>query len=276
MKKQWKRFFLGIIIFVCMFLGIVNENAAAYGSGHPSRLVDDGDLLTDEEERRLIEKLDDISGRQQCDVIIVTAGSLNGKTATKYADDYFDYNGYGLGNEKDGILLLISMEERNWAISTHGAAIDAFTDAGQEAMTDQFVPKLSEGDYLDAFDQFAELCDDFLTQAATGEPYDVNNLDSEDSIFSMPGVRIGLAIGSGCLLAFIVVSVMKGTLKSVRSQAAASSYIRPGSLHITKSHDYFLYRHISKTAKPKDHDSGGSSTHVSSSGETHGGSSGSF
>ena len=40
----------------------------------------------------------------------MTAGSLNGKTATKYADDYFDYNGYGLGNEKDGILLLISMK----------------------------------------------------------------------------------------------------------------------------------------------------------------------
>lgn len=261
-----------------MFLGIVNENVAAYNSGHLPRLVDEGDLLTDEEERRLIEKLDDISGRQQCDVIIVTTGSLNGKTATEYADDYFDYNGYGLGNEKDGILLLVSMKERNWAISTHGAAIDAFTDAGQEAMTDQFIPKLSEGDYLDAFNQFAELCDDFLIQAATGEPYDVHNLDSEEDsdILAIPGVMPGLAIGSGCLLAFIVVSVMKGTLKSVRSQAAASSYIRPGSLHITKSYDYFLYRHISKTAKPKDHNSGGSSTHVSSSGSTHGGSSGSF
>lgn len=261
-----------------MFLGLMDGSVAAYGGGHPSRLIDEGDLLTEEEEHELTEKLDQISERQQCDVIIVTANSLNGKTATEYADDYFDYNGYGLGNKKDGILLLVSMKERTWAISTHGAAIDAFTDAGQEAMTDQFVPKLSEGDYFDAFDQFAELCDDFLIQAATGEPYDVHNLDSEEDsdILAIPGVMPGLAIGSGCLLAFIIVSVMKGTLKSVRGQAAASSYVRPGSLHITKSYDYFLYRHVSKTAKPKNNDSGGSSTHVSSSGETHGGSSGSF
>ncbi len=33
--------------------------------------------------------------------------------------------------------------------------------------------ELSSGEYAKAFDCFADLCDDFLTQAATGEPYDV-------------------------------------------------------------------------------------------------------
>ena len=61
--------------------------------------------------------------RQSCDVIVVTVASLDGKTAESYADDYFDFNGYGLGQDRDGILLLLSMEDRDWAISTHGFAL---------------------------------------------------------------------------------------------------------------------------------------------------------
>lgn len=269
MKKQWSIFFLCII--VCFWISGMETNAI---SEHPKRLVDESGLLTSGEADRLLEQLDEISERQQCDVVIVTAHSLDGKTATAYADDYFDYNGYGLGVQKDGILLLVSMGEREWAISTHGEAIDVFTDNGQESMTDLFVPKLSDGNYFGAFEQFAELCDEFLTQAKTGEPYDVKNEYNSHTAF--PNYFILIAIGSGVLIALVVVSIMKGTLKSVRTQVTADNYIRSNSLHIRHQHDYFLYRHISKTARPKDNDSGGSSIHVSSSGETHGGSSGSF
>lgn len=52
------------------------------------------------------------------------------------ADDFYDYNGYGYGEEGDGIIFLISMEERKWQISTCGFGITAFTDAGQEYMAD--------------------------------------------------------------------------------------------------------------------------------------------
>ena len=41
-----------------------------------------------------------------------------GKTAEAYADDYYDYNGYGYGENDDGLLLLVSMGEREWAITT--------------------------------------------------------------------------------------------------------------------------------------------------------------
>ena len=39
-------------------------------------------------------ELDEISEKQQCDVVVVTENSLDGKSAQDYADDFFDYNGY--------------------------------------------------------------------------------------------------------------------------------------------------------------------------------------
>ncbi len=54
------------------------------------------------------------------------------------------------------------------------------------------------------------------------------------------------------VLAFIVTGVMKGQLKTVRSQSDAGSYIRPGSMMVTASEDIFLYRNVTRTPRPKD------------------------
>lgn len=125
-------------------------------------LVDEASLLSASEEKVLLEKLEDISQKRKCDVAVVTVESLGNKSATAYADDFYDYNGYGYGVNDDGILLLISMEKRDWAITTYGFAKTAFTKSGQEYMVEQFRPYLSDGDYSKAFLCFADLCDDFL------------------------------------------------------------------------------------------------------------------
>jgi len=63
---------------------------------------------------------------------------------------------------------------------------------------------------------------------------------------------------------------MKGQLKSVRFKSAASDYTKAGSMNVTESRDLFLYRTVSRREKPREN-SGGSSTHTSSSGRSHGG-----
>ena len=88
---------------------------------------------------------------------------------------------------------------------------------------------------------------------------------------------IASLVGVG--LAMFIVGRMKAQLKTVRFQAAAGDYMKSGSLNITESKDTFLYNTVTRTAKPKNTDSGssgGSSTHTSSSGETHGGGGGKF
>ena len=88
-----------------------------------SRLADQAGLLDTDQKESLCNTLDEISEREQVDVIIVTTNSLEGKTAQAYADDYFIDHGYGQGEDGDGILFLVDMGDRNWAIATHGYAV---------------------------------------------------------------------------------------------------------------------------------------------------------
>ena len=239
-----------------------------------TRVVDMADLLDNSEEAALLSMLDEISIRQELDVVVVTVNTLDGKTPMDYADDFYDYNGYGFGENRDGVLLLVSMEDRDWWISTTGYGITVFTDAGIEYISEKFLPDLSDGNYADAFTTYAELCDEFITQARTGEPYDTNNLPKEPfNVFT--SLLISLAVG--ILVSLIVTGKMKGKLKTVRMQPAAEEYVRNGSMLVTESSDLFLYSHVDRRVKSKDNDSGGgSSTHTSSSGSSHGGGGGKF
>ena len=258
-----KRRFFAVILALVLCLSL---SVSAFAANAMPRLVDAADLLTAEEEVALLEKLDEISTRQGMDVVVVTTNTLGGKSPMAYADDFYDYNGYGT----DGVLLLVSMEDRDWWISTSGFGITAFTDAGIEYIGEQFVWELGEGYYADAFNIFAEKCDQFITQAKTGEPYDSGNLPEEpfDPLFTL---IVGLVIGF--VVALIATAIMRYKLKSVRSKYQAADYVRPGSLNVTDAREIYLYRNLVRIPKPKDT---GSSTHRSSSGSSHGGGGGKF
>lgn len=244
------------------------------------RLVDEAELLSKSEAEKLLATLDEISERRQLDIVVVTNNSLGEKNVTQYADDFFDYNGYGFGENHDGILLLLSMDTREWAISTCGSGIDIFTDRGQEYMTDEFLPYISDGEYYDGFNRFAELCDEFAGEYAdSGKAYDYGNMPKQP--FGWFKAIIG-SLAIGLVAGLIVALVLCSQLNSVKPQNLADEYAKKGSLKLTEKNDLYLYHTITRTARPKDTDSssggssGGSSSHSSSSGSSHGGSHGHF
>ena len=239
------------------------------------RVVDMAELLSDSDKTALLSKLDEISERQKLDIVVLTVNTLDGKTPRDYADDFYDYNGYGFGENKDGILLLVSMEDRDWWISTTGYGITALTDAGIEYISKKFLSDLSDGDYAQAFTTYAELCDQFITQAKTGESYDTGNMPKEP--FNVAW-NILVAFVIGLVVAVIVTSIMKKQLKTVQLKSEANNYVKANSMILTENRDLFLYNQVSRRARPKetDNSSGGSSTHTSSSGTSHGGGGGKF
>ncbi len=266
-----KKLFLILCVFFCLLLSSLTYGAQ---TGTPL-LVDDADLLTDSQEADLSAELELISDRHGVDVVVVTVYSLEGKSSRDYADDYFDYNGYGRGDDRSGILLLHSPEYRDWWISTRGDCILYFTDAGLDYIGSSITDKLAAADYYGAYETFAELCDEFMSEyEADGRPVDADTLPRE-----APGltyVLISLAVG--LVVAFIIVSVMCSKHKSVRVRREADDYVRNGSMNLTVSSDSFLYRNVSRTPKPKNNGSsrGGSSSHRSSSGASHGGRGGKY
>ena len=61
-------------------------------------LVDDADILSDYDEQRLLTKLESISTKWDMDVAIVTIENLDSRDIEAYTDDFYDYYGYGCGD----------------------------------------------------------------------------------------------------------------------------------------------------------------------------------
>ena len=237
--------------------------------------MDNADLLMADDAEALLEELDRRSEALQFDIVIVTVDSLDGETPRNYAEDFFWYNNYGLGEDRDGALLLVAMDTRDWYIATHGFGITAITPAGREAMVDRFLPQLSNAEYAAAFSTFAEECEDYVNQARNGSAYDTGNLPDEP--FEAPGfLWVVACLLFGALIGGITVGVMAAKHKTVRRQPAANSYVVQDSLHLTQQSDLFLYANTTRTARPKDNDRSGSDAHSGSGGSSFGGGGGKF
>lgn len=254
MMKRMIAFFL--IALLCLGLWM-----PALAAEDRPLLVDGAHLLSDREKNTLLATLQSVSQKNRMDIVVVTADSLDGAWPEEYADDFYDYNGYA----EDGVLLLVSMEERDWHISTAGYGMTAVTDDGLFYMENEFVDDLSEGAYYDAFVNYAQLCDELIGLARSGTPYKA----PFDTV-----INLLIALVVGFVIALIITGIMRSKLRSVRPQPAAASYVKAGSMKVTQSKDLFLYTHIDRRPKPKD--SGGSRTHTASSGRIHGGGGGKF
>ncbi len=224
-------------------------------------LVDNADILSADEESTLLAELTEISTEYGLNIAVVTVKSLGGQSIENYANSFYDAN---YGASADGVMLLLAMAEREYWLLTEGFGTTAISDKRIDYITDRFVSDLSDGDYFDGFMTFASLCEDHFEKAKNGKPY-------QNSSFSFSDILIGFAIGA--VIAFVIVSIMKGQLKSVRMQSMARGYIRDNSFILTKEKDRFLYRNITKRPKPKDNGSSGGGR---SGGSSRGGGGGKF
>ena len=270
MKKRLAALLL--LLALCLGLAVPAFGAEGFADEY-YRLYDQADVLSDQEEADLLTRLDELSERLRFDLVIITMEDLSGSSPRNYADDLFDQCRYGYGSGRDGALLLFSTRERDWYISTHGYGITALTDYGIEYIGEQMKPDLAKDEYAAACGVFLSLCEDFVNRAREGQPFD----RASQPKGPLAVMWIFISLGLGLVIALIVVGVMKGKLKTVRSQAGADSYVRKGSMNLTVRQDLFLYRTVDRRERPKENSSsGGSSTHTSSSGEVHGGGGGKY
>lgn len=226
-------------------------------------VVDNADLLTDEEEKTLLEKCDAFTAEFLAEIAIVTVTDLEGKSAEAYADDFYDYNGYGYGENDDGLLVIYlpgAQGKRQIHITTHGTANEQISDAEIDLILDAVIPYLINEDYATAFSVFIDEADSALTP--------------------MPAVIwLIICLGAGLAIGLLITNKMASGNYSVHKKDDAADYVRQGSLYINASNDMFIRSRVVTTPKPQkssssDSDSG--SSHVSSSGRSHGGGGRSF
>lgn len=251
-----KRIWVCILLFVLVFSLPMSVRAA----GDPL-LVDDAGLLTTAQTQELTDLAQRISSEYKMDIVILTVNSLGGKTASAFADDYYDSHSY----RYDGLILVLAMQERDCYISTSGAAIHAFTDYGIDQMEDLIVPCFSSGAYYEGFYTFITEASGYMEAFSHGEPIDTPRR-SIGSVFLVSAL-IGLAAAGIC------VGIMCSNMNTKRRKYGAGEYVKQDSFAFPVRQDIFLYSNVTKTRRPENNNSGrgGSSTHTSSSGRSHGG-----
>ncbi len=269
---------------IALFVLILSLSVFSVGvNAEMPNVVDYADLISDYEENLLIEKIDSIKNELQFEIVIVTTNDLQGKSKQAYAEDFYDYNGYGVDSRYSGALLLIDMSSRSWYVSTTGYGMDAIDQDGFYYIENDVLPYLANGEYYDGFDRYIDICYELVTFENNGEEVPFEYYEDTYTYYSGSnelslGKMLLISVVAGFVIALIVVLVMKGKLKTVKAKTTASDYVRAGSLNLTHSSEHFLYRNVTRTKKQNNQSSShsGGGTHIGSSGRSHGGRGGSF
>ena len=253
--------FISSLVLLLSFVTIVSADI--------NFVFDDANLLSSEEEQQLREDLASFKEQYNMDAVIVTSNDLGGKSQMDYADDYFDYNGYGVGKEKSGLLLLIDMENRNIWISTSGEAIKYFTNNRIDNIVEDITSYLKNGDYFGGCNEFINDINYYAEEGIPAGQYTYNEAERTQKV-------IFIGLGAGLIVASVVSLLVVNSYKNSKSISTAN-YVDRNSIVFTRKKDRFISTYTSKTKIERNNSSsGGSSTHTSSSGNTHGGGGGSF
>ncbi len=240
-----KRFSALILALLMLFASMALVSAE---ESLPNFLIDKEGILAYDEQEYLNSTLTEISVRQRCNVAVVTESYFD--DVEDCAEDYaasYDKTG------RDGsIVLLVSANLRKYSITSSDGVGSMFDTTAREEIESVILPYLKADDYYGAMTSFASECDRIITEFDSGDR-------AYTKTFTDVMVEIGIALVIGIVLALIVVFIMKGQLKSVKFQRAANNYVKNGSFRLDFSRDIFLYRTVTRTAKPKDNSSGGSS-----------------
>lgn len=228
----------------------------------------------------LNEQADILSEKYGCDVSAVLIATTGGRDIQAFTDDFYDYNGYGYGPSDSGIMFCVAVQDRKFAISTYGPAAYSFSDYGQAYMDEVYLPYLRNSDWGGAISAYLRACGELLEyERVNGRPYDIYAAEEDENLL---GGQILISVIAGFIAAFIPIGSMKRKMLNVQKQTDASDYVRHDSFHLSYRNDRYITSQITKVRKPRDNDNtrssggGGTSFHVSSSGRSHGGHSGSF
>lgn len=216
-------------------------------------ITDEADILTDEEDQALEEQAQAIEDEYGFGVYIIAVNDygdyFEGDVFDAARTFYKDYS-LGVGEEKDGLLLLLSMSERDYSLVTYGdTGTYAFNDEGRALLTDFFLDDFAEDDWYTGFEDFLTWCPSYLETAAAGEPYSDSHipLSRDDALFTLALYVLAIIL-IPLIIMIVVVKRMDAKMKSVAAAAEASHYVT-GSLQLTRQYDSFS--HVTETVTQK-------------------------
>ena len=245
-------------------------------------VVDDAGLFTQAEIRQMEEIITRIRDTYQMDAVVVTSRAPGYNDTQDFADLYYERNGYGLGDDKAGLLYLIDMRNRVPCISTSGVMIDYITDSRLNELFDCSWDQLASGQYGQSTITLLSKLESFLRKGRQEGSF---RYDAETGK-RLSGLYNALTGGEALIAALAGLAVAAVIYLTVNSRyslkGGAYRYDLAGntSCQLTQDDEVFLRQNVVRTrnAPPPQsggsgggHSGSGSSVHTSSSGGSHGG-----
>jgi uncharacterized membrane protein YgcG len=229
-------------------------------------VTDTAGIMTAEERQALEQAAQAISEKHGFGVYIITVDSFRDVTDSY---DVFDgattlYNKYdlGLGEERKGVLLLLSMTGRDFSLVTYSDYGNYVFDAvAREELVYAFRDDFSVDNWYDGFADYLADCDTMLAEGP-------------EKVSSGITARVGIIFLAPLVVAAVVIVILGRKMKSVAAATQAEAYVGDG-LTLTKERDQFTHSTQIRRKRKEESSGGGGGTRSKSSGGF-GGTSGKF
>ena len=142
-----------------------------YHDADAPRIVDRADIFTDEEESSMEARLAELREQLGRDIVVFTDVSTYGLSRSVYAADFYDFNGYGIGDDREGVCLMICMDPGDrgwWACCTGPDTMGLYTETIANQIDDLLYEYMKAGDYGTGA---ADWIENFRRLYTTGSPY---------------------------------------------------------------------------------------------------------
>lgn len=242
---------MALALFLC-----VPALAAGFDEAELYFVTDEAGLLSEQEWSDLEARAEEISLKYKCGVYIIAvdnfANYADGNDVVEAAKNLYREYSLGYGGERSGVLLLLSMAERDYDLLAYGYGNTAFTDYGKDQLAEKFLDNFKDDDWYGGFQDYLEKSGSMLKSAREGHPLDVDS----NPLIRLAGIGISLLVG--CVAAFVIaVGVSDRMMKSVSAKTKADTYLIAGSVEITGREDHFTHTTETRTKIEKSSGSGG-------------------
>ena len=279
-----------ITAIIIAFVSLVNISNASPKDTTPKvdatdKVYDFAELLSDSEENELYGDIINFTENYNLDAVVVTINYNSKSSAKDYADDFYDYNDFGVGQTNDGILFLIDMDNREMWMSTTGTAQLIYDDYRIDKILDATYDKIADEDYYGCASAFIEKSSYYASLGIpssnensyvdeNGDYHSNSNRDTNYTSVHIANFKLALIVAGIVTLIFALIAFSKHRM--IKRATEAKQYLK--NFKISKKNDVFLHTNTTSRYIPPadDSSSGGSSTHSGSSGVSHGGGGRSF
>ena len=265
-----------VILFISFFL--LSSNVFGYYDkvdNTEDKIYDFGEYLTQEEKENLKIKIDKYISTYNLDLVIVTKKDYPYSSMRSYAEDFYDYNNFGIGNTHDGIILFFNIDSEGPCvyIVTTGEAIRIYDDQRIDSLKTRMSNQKSNGNYR-MIDAFIDALDSYASMGVAPSNKDTY-IDKNGDLKVVRHYPFSIIFYS-LLFTFIIMIILIKKNKILKKAYDANNYFDKSEYQILIHdivHTNSSVRKIVHQSSSSSHSgrTGGSSVHVGSSGTSHGG-----